>query len=60
MNKIICKIFGHWVEELSVGLGQAKCGRCKRTFKAHYDISYGETVFDEEITNLTQDTNPKE
>jgi len=51
MKRILCKIFGHWVEFLSVGLGQVKCGRCKRTFKASYDISYGETIFGEEIIN---------
>ncbi len=49
MKKILCAILGHWVGELSVGLAQAKCGRCLRTYHAHYDMSYGETVFDKLI-----------
>lgn len=49
MKKILCKIFGHWAETLSTGLGVAKCGRCKRYYEASYDISYGETIFGKEI-----------
>ncbi len=44
-----CKIFGHWVGELSVGLAQARCGRCKRTYHASYDMSYGGTIFHDEV-----------
>lgn len=49
MKKLICKIFGHWAETISIDLFQAKCGRCGRTFNAYYDMSYGETVFGKEI-----------
>ena len=49
MEKILCAIFGHWVSELSVGLAQAKCGRCKRTYHATYDMSYGDTIFLKEV-----------
>ena len=55
MENILCKIFGHLVEELSVGLAQAKCGRCKRTFHVHYDMTYGDTIFDEEVTPTKTD-----
>ena len=49
MRTLLCIIFGHWPKDLSVGLSQAHCGRCERLFHVHYDMAYGETVFDDEI-----------
>lgn len=51
MKKLLCKILGHWVGTLSTGLLQARCGRCKRLYKVHYDMAYGGTIFEEEIKN---------
>lgn len=50
-NKIICWLIGHTLNggALSVGLMQAKCGRCKKTYHASYDMSYGETIFENEV-----------
>lgn len=41
---IICKVFGHKVEGLNVKRLYAQCGRCHKSLKVTYDMTYGGTI----------------